>query len=151
MVEALSGTLASQLSAIDKLKEFFFTANLLFSLAMIVFVVFFCIRAVANTKVSFFLLSVSVFLFAVYSFFTENEVYQMFVTHLMNRFEGQVGMMLCILSVTFLFLGLRDEDTTDEYVHSRFYWWLVVISMYVGLFSISLSMKAEELLSMLGV
>lgn len=151
MAEALSGTLASQIGAVDKVKEFFFTTNLLFSLVLIVFVVFFCIRAVSSTKLSGFFLGLSVTLFAIYCFFTENEAYKVFTNQLIPSFEGEIGLMLCALSIIFVFLGLRDEDMTQEYVHSRGYWWMVVISMYVGLMAISLALRTEQVLGFLGV
>ena len=139
-MEQLEGLLQfsdNSLSIFDKLSELFLTTNLLFSFMLIVFVVFFCVRCVSNTKTATFLVLISFcvlipFFPSFFKIFLEKLSYIFFDT-----FSGKIGIICCVVSVFRILLGLREEERTQEYVHGQYYWFTSIFLMYFGLFFIS--------------
>ena len=115
----------------EAVKSDLLLANAASALFIILFVIYFCIRMVTNTKSAckimlFLMLLVSGYIQYFFSFLTP-------FTFTSVRIAG-IGLFL--LALFLLLKGLNDEEKEEEYVHKRRYWWLTFAGLYSGLFLI---------------
>ena len=139
LLEGLLNFSHNSLGIFSKLSDIFLMTNILFSFALIVFVVLFGVRMVSSTKVAAFLVFLSFcvmipFFPMVFQSFAENLKFLFIET-----FVGKVGILFCLISIIRVLIGLREEERTQEYVHGQYYWFISAILMYFGMFFVSIA------------
>ena len=132
----MSGNLLlGQLESLNFLKDVFFEANWLFLFYAIVVVFFIAGWKVFGTTIATVFYTLTGCLILFYAYMSGNKLYKT-LDALLDTFCGKSGIMLLLISFVYLVLGLKDEETTKEYVHTVFYWVITVIVSYVSIFSI---------------
>lgn len=136
MVNLLSG----QIEILQMIKNVFFDANWMFFLYVIAIAFFIVGWKVFGTTIAtvFYTFTICIILF--YAYISGDRLYKIFDT-LLNTFCGKTGIMLLLLSFAYLVLGLKDEETTKEYVHTVFYWIITVFVSYISIFLICFGLQ----------
>ena len=97
------------------------------------FVIFLCIRMVSSTKKAG---ALTFLLTGVFATWHRVEI-QPAVVSIINRIASNppsaAGVMLACLGACGLLKGLYDEEQSEQYVHSRIYWYGIVAMMYAGI------------------
>lgn len=115
-------------------------ANFLFALALVVFVVFFCLRSASSTKTSVLIMLASMTVFPVFFPAMVQDLAEGLMRILSTSVPGKIGILCCAVSVAMLLAGFSDEEKSEEYVHGRLYWTGAVLCGYCGLFFTSVGM-----------
>ena len=144
MLEGFSAFTTAPATIWRSLTGIFFMANFLFSMLLILFTVFFCVRSVSDTKKAVFLMAVSLLFMFMFSKTATGQVVDVFLFLFNGVFIGQLGLIGLILSVVLVLVGMRDEERSMDYVHSRFYWVGSAVIAYVSLVFISTVMNGEK-------
>ena len=118
----------------EAVKSDLLLANAASALFIILFVIYFCIRMVTNTKSAckftlLFMLVVGGYLQYYFYFFSLLDIFTF-------TFVRVTGIVLFLSALFCLLKGLDDEEKKEEYVHKRKYWWLTFTGLYSGLFLI---------------
>lgn len=115
------------------LKNDMLAANALFAIILLVFVGFFCVRMISNTKVSVATAGVMAGAIGLYYLYWNAWNFpQVTINHWVMS-----GMVCCIAAVAGIVVGLMHEETQEEYVHGRSFWCGLVLLGYSGLVCIS--------------
>ena len=118
----------------EAVKSDLLLANAASALFIILFVIYFCVRMVTNTKSAckftlLFMLVVGVYLQYYFYFFSLLDIFTF-------TFVRITGIVLFLSALFCLLKGLNDEEKEEKYVHKRRYWWLTFAGLYSGLFLI---------------
>ena len=123
------------MEVLQMIEDVFFDANWMFFLYVIAIAFFVVGWKVFGTTIAtvFYTLTGCTILF--YAYMSGNKLYKTFDA-LLDTFCGKAGIMLLLISFVYLVLGLKDEETTKEYVHTVFYWIITAVVSYVSIFSV---------------
>ena len=127
-------------SIFTTLSQYLTFANFLFAVALIIFIMFFCVRSLTNTKIATFVIVVSFIPFLLYFYEATKNLFNTICYLATASSFGGVGLVFCIISIVMLLFGFRDEELSIQYVHTRFYWIVMVIFGYIGFFLISVGL-----------
>ena len=108
------------------------TANLLFALALLVFVVFFCVRMISNTKIAAIAVFTCVVAGGAYHISHMASAYEVFCL-LLGSVPIIFGFFCCMLSTCAIVLALAEEENSEEYVHGRKFYGSFIVLFYIGL------------------
>ena len=140
MLQGLTLFNSESFSIFDTLSQYLLLTNLMFAVSLIVFVMFFCIRSLSNTKTASFIIVVSFIPFLLFFPVVIQNLYNNLYYLCTQTCAGKVGLAFCVISLIMLLLGFRDEELSVQYVHSRFYWISMVVFAYFGLFMVSIGL-----------
>ncbi|MBQ9573131.1 MAG: hypothetical protein IJR22_07065 [Acidaminococcaceae bacterium] len=116
------------------------SANFLLALVLLVFVGFFCIRMLSNTKTAC-CLTVGIFFIVLFYLQLTLDAVLPVLKAIANDALRIIGAVCCILSVIAVVKGLADEEKSEQYVHRRAYWCACIVLLYFGLFLIGAGMN----------
>ena len=118
----------------------FISANFMLAIVILVFVGFFCVRMLSNTKMASCLTAGIFLCVMLYLQITDGTV-----VPIVKKIAGDplraVGAVCCIVSAIAVAKGLTDEETAEKYVHGRGYWLTCIAVLYFGLFWIGAGMN----------
>ena len=118
----------------------FISANFMLAIVILVFVGFFCIRMLSNTKTAC-VSSATVFICILFYLQIRFEIILSVIKAITNGLQRIVGAICCVLSAIAVVKGLSDEEKSEQYVHRRAYWCTCIVLLYVGLFLIGVGMN----------
>ena len=116
------------------------SANFMFSIFLLVFVGFFCVRMLSCTKTAC-TLTIAVFLCVLLYLQIRFDSILPVLKALASSFQRIAGTACCVFSAIAVVKGLADEEKSEQYVHRKWYWWLCVASLYFGLFLVGAGMN----------
>jgi|GEM_PF-3381706 len=136
MIGRTLGLMAGMGDAVDGLRSGFLTANFMFAIVLLVFVVFICIRMLRNTKSACLVTASGIFFVLFYVQLQFGAVLPALLVVIRDSWRS-VGAAFCVFAAVAVVKGLADEEKRDEYVHHRLYWGSWILLMYAGLFLVS--------------
>ena len=116
------------------------SANFMLAILILVFVGFFCIRMLSNTKTAC-IITAMIFICALLYLQIRFEIILPVIKAIANSVQRMVGTVCCILSAIAVVKGLTDEEKSEQYVHRRAYWCACIALLYFGLFLIGAGMN----------
>ncbi|MBR4908551.1 MAG: hypothetical protein IKZ43_06040 [Acidaminococcaceae bacterium] len=116
------------------------SANFMLAIVILVFVGFFCIRMLSNTKTAC-ILTVTIFICVLLYLQIRFEIILPVIKAIINSIQRIVGVACCVLSAIAVVKGLADEEKSEQYVHRRAYWCACIVLLYFGLFLIGAGMN----------
>ena len=124
----------------DGIRADFISANFMLAIVILVFVGFFCIRMLSNTKTAC-IITAMIFICALLYLQIRFEIILPVIKAIANSIQRMVGTVCCILSTIAVVKGLADEEKSEQYVHRRAYWCACIALLYFGLFLIGAGMN----------
>ena len=124
----------------DGIRADFISANFMLAIVILVFVGFFCIRMLSNTKTAC-IITAMIFICALLYLQIRFEIILPVIKAIANSVQRMVGTVCCILSAIAVVKGLADEEKSEQYVHRRAYWCACIALLYFGLFLIGAGMN----------
>ena len=124
----------------DGIRADFISANFMLAIVILVFVGFFCIRMLSNTKTAC-IITAMIFICALLYLQIRFEIILPVIKAIANSVQRMVGTVCCILSAIAVVKGLTDEEKSEQYVHRRAYWCACIALLYFGLFLIGAGMN----------
>ena len=118
----------------------FISANFMLAIVILVFVGFFCIRMLSNTKTAC-VISATVFICILFYLQIRFEIILPVIKAITNSIQRIFGAVCCVLSAIAVVKGLADEEKSEQYVHRRAYWCACIVMLYFGLFLIGAGMN----------
>ena len=134
------GSMVGRSEMADGIHADLISANFMFAIVLLVFVGFFCIRMLSNTKTAC-TLTVTVFLCVLLYLQLRFDIILPLVKAMTNSFQRIAGTICCVFSAMAVVKGLADEEKREQYVHRKGYWWMCVAVLYFGLFLLSAGMN----------
>ena len=116
------------------------SANFMLAIVILVFVGFFCIRMLSNTKTAC-VITATIFLCLLLYLQIRFEIILPAIKAITNSIQRIVGAVCCVLSAIAVVKGLADEENSEQYVHRRAYWCACIALLYFGLFLIGAEMN----------
>lgn len=114
------------------------TANLLFALALLFFVVFFCIRMITNTKTASICTLCCIMAGSIYHISHMQSAYEVF-TLLAGSIFAILGFVCCLIGCCGIVFGLFKEEKIEEYAYGKAYYCSFIFLFYLGLLLFSSS------------
>ena len=124
----------------DGIRADFISANFMLAIVILVFVGFFCIRMLSDTKTAC-IITAMIFICALLYLQIRFEIILPVIKAIANSVQRMVGTVCCILSAIAVVKGLTDEEKSEQYVHRRAYWCACIALLYFGLFLIGAGMN----------
>ena len=140
MIGQMLGSMIGRSEMADGIRADLISANFMFAIVLLVFVGFFCIRMLSNTKTAC-TLTVTVFLCVLLYLQIRFDIILPLVKAITNSFQRITGTACCVFSSIAVVKGLADEEKSEQYVHRKGYWWLCVAVLYSGLFLVGAGMN----------
>ena len=100
------------------------------AIVILVFVGFFCIRMLSNTKTAC-ILTVTIFICLLFFLQIRFEVILPVIKAITKSIQRIVGAACCVLSAIAVVKGLADEENSEQYVHRRAYWCACIALLYL--------------------
>jgi len=139
MIGQMLGSMVGRSEMADGIRADLISANFMFAIVLLVFVGFFCIRMLSNTKTAC-TLTVTVFLCVLLYLQLRFDILPL-VKAMTNSFQRIAGTICCVFSAMAVVKGLADEEKSEQYVHRKGYWWMCVAVLYFGLFLVGAGMN----------
>lgn len=114
------------------------TANLLFALALLFFVVFFCIRMVTNTKTATIYTLICLLAGSFYHISHMQSAGEVF-SLLAGSIFAILGFACCLIACCGIVFGLSKEEKVEEYAYGKVYYGSFIFLFYLGLLLFSSS------------
>ena len=124
----------------DSIRADLISANFMLAIVILVFVGFFCIRMLSNTKTAC-IITAAIFLCVLLYLQIRFEIILPVIKAITNSIQRIGGTVYCVLSAIAVVKGLADEEKSEQYVHRRTYWCACIVMLYVGLFLIGAGMN----------
>ncbi|MBQ5345259.1 MAG: hypothetical protein J6F33_08710 [Acidaminococcaceae bacterium] len=140
MIGQMLGSMIGRSEMADGIRADLISANFMFAIVLLVFVGFFCIRMLSNTKTAC-TLTVTVFLCVLLYLQLRFEFILPILMAITNSFQRIAGTVCCAFSAIAVVKGLADEEKSEQYVHRKGYWWMCVAVLYFGLFLVGAGMN----------
>ena len=116
------------------------SANFMLAIVILVFVGFFCIRMLSDTKTAC-IITAAILLCVLLYLQIRFEIILSVIKAITNGLQRIVGAICCVLSAIAVVKGLSDEEKSEQYVHRRAYWCACIVMLYFGLFLIGAGMN----------
>ena len=140
MISQMLGSLIGHSEMADSIRADLISANFMLAIVILVFVGFFCIRMLSNTKMAC-VITATIFLCVLLYLQIRFEIILPVIKAIANSIQRMVGTVCCILSAIAVVKGLTDEEKSEQYVHRRAYWCACIALLYFGLFLIGAGMN----------
>ena len=140
MISQMLGSLIGHSEMANGIRADLISANFMLAIVILVFVGFFCIRMLSNTKTAC-VITATIFLCVLLYLQIRFEIILPAIKAITNSIQRIVGAVCCVLSAIAAVKGLADEENSEQYVHRRAYWCACIALLYFGLFLIGAGMN----------
>ena len=140
MISQMLGSLIGHNEMANGIRADLISANFMLAIVILVFVGFFCIRMLSNTKTAC-VITATIFLCVLLYLQIRFEIILPVLKAITNSIQRIVGALFCALSAIAVVKGLADEENSEQYVHRRAYWCACIALLYFGLFLIGAGMN----------
>ena len=140
MISQMLGSIIGHSEMADSIRADLISANFMLAIVILVFVGFFCIRMLSNTKTAC-ILTVTIFICVLLYLQIRFEIILPVIKAIINSIQRIVGAVCCFFSAIVMVKGLSDEEKNEQYVHRRAYWCACIAVLYFGLFLIGAGMN----------
>ena len=140
MISQMLGSLIGHSEMVNGIRADLISANFMLAIVILVFVGFFCIRMLSNTKTAC-IITATIFICVLLYLQIRFEIIMPVLKAITNSIQRVVGALCCVLSAVAVVKGLADEENSEQYVHRRAYWCACIALLYFGLFLIGAGMN----------